>query len=231
MTGFRDIRDTLLARIRSGSLPPGAALPSEIDLAAEFGVARATVSRAIADLAADGLVDRRRRAGTTVSRAPVRKAQVEIVQAGTEISALGQAYTYQLLDSAHPVPDHVATALGPVLGLLCMHLADGTPWQVEERWINTNWLPDGDPDRFQATPPGPWLIEKVPLTDARFVFEAAAAPDAIASHLGLTGGTPSFVGERATWQAGQPVTIARLWHRPGYQMTFQHSPGSGALTG
>ena len=74
MTGFREIRDTLVERIRAGQLRAGEFLPSEIELAAEFGVARATVSRALGDLAEAGVVERRRRAGTRVALAPVRRA-------------------------------------------------------------------------------------------------------------------------------------------------------------
>lgn len=46
----------LRARIGSGELPPGRALPSRERLAAEFGVARGTVERALAVLREEGLV-------------------------------------------------------------------------------------------------------------------------------------------------------------------------------
>lgn len=231
MTGYRDIRDTLLARIRKGELRPGAVLPSEIDLASEFGVARATVSKAIADLAADGLVERRRRAGTTVASAPVRKAQVEIVQASAEIEAAGAAYSYRLISAAHTIPEHVAAKLGPCVSLLCLHLADGSPWQMEERWISVTAVPEAAPEVFETVPPGPWLIERVPLTDAAFCFYASALPPEISRELSHPVGTASFVSERTTWLSEQPITIARMWHTPGYQMRFSHSPGAGSLAG
>ncbi|MEM7523164.1 MAG: L,D-transpeptidase family protein, partial [Pseudomonadota bacterium] len=40
------------------------------------------------------------------------------------------------------------------------------------RWIAARWVPGAHP--FRDTPPGPWLVEQVPLTDARFAFEAVA---------------------------------------------------------
>ena len=43
-------------RIESGELPPGRALPSRERIAAEFGVARGTVERALGVLRREGLV-------------------------------------------------------------------------------------------------------------------------------------------------------------------------------
>ena len=56
----------LRERIDSGGWPPGARLPREIELAAEFGVARKTMRKALDMLETDGLIDRRRGSGTFV---------------------------------------------------------------------------------------------------------------------------------------------------------------------
>lgn len=229
MTGFRDIRDALLARIRSGALAPGAVLPSEVELAEEFGVARATVSRAVGELAAEGLVERRRRAGTRVRRAPARRAQIDILQAQAEIERAGGAYSYRLLDPDYPVPADIAARLGPARGLLCLHLSDARPWQAEERWIGLDDMPATPV--FDQRPPGPWLVEQVPLTDAVFSFEAAATGHAVAAGLGIRPGTTVFVAERSTWLDGRAITATRLWHLPGYRMELRHSPGGAGPTG
>jgi DNA-binding GntR family transcriptional regulator len=51
------IADLLRERVRSGALEPGALLPSEAALSAEFGVVRNTVRRALAVLESEGLVE------------------------------------------------------------------------------------------------------------------------------------------------------------------------------
>lgn len=51
---YARIADTL--RERLADVAPGSALPSETSLAAEFGVARNTVRRALAELERDGLI-------------------------------------------------------------------------------------------------------------------------------------------------------------------------------
>src|SRR5689334_3095175 len=59
---FLVLRDQIL----SGVLAAKAALPKEEDLCEQFGVSRITVRRALSDLAAQGLVQRRHGLGTFV---------------------------------------------------------------------------------------------------------------------------------------------------------------------
>ena len=68
--GWEDIRAEVLRRIRVRDWPPGAMIPTEEELATEFGVARATVNRALRELAVAGVLERRRKAGTRVAALP-----------------------------------------------------------------------------------------------------------------------------------------------------------------
>jgi DNA-binding transcriptional MocR family regulator len=63
----RQIASEFADRINRGELPPGVRLPSERALAAQRGVHRSTAALAYAELEADGLVERRRGSGTTVT--------------------------------------------------------------------------------------------------------------------------------------------------------------------
>ncbi|RZJ74563.1 MAG: GntR family transcriptional regulator, partial [Brevundimonas sp.] len=76
-------------RILSGEWPPGARVPTEAELQAEYGCARMTVSRALTDLSARGLIVRRRRAGSVVARPPVHSAVLDIPDIAAEIEARG----------------------------------------------------------------------------------------------------------------------------------------------
>lgn len=58
----------LKERILHGHWPVGSQIPTEMDLAVEFGVSRGTIGRAIAQLVHEGFVERRTRAGTRVVR-------------------------------------------------------------------------------------------------------------------------------------------------------------------
>ncbi len=71
---FRQIADELRRAILSGEYPPGAALPSETQLIAHFGVARMTVRQALQLLKTDGLIVSEHGRGVFVrERPPVRR--------------------------------------------------------------------------------------------------------------------------------------------------------------
>ena len=64
----RHVYEVVRKRIQSGDYQPGDRIPSEANLIEEFGVSRPTVARALQELQRRGLVQRRRGAGTYVSR-------------------------------------------------------------------------------------------------------------------------------------------------------------------
>lgn len=67
----RQVERALLDLLDNGSLVPGQRLPSELELASQFGVSRATMREAIARLRADGLVSTKPGRGAMVeSRSP-----------------------------------------------------------------------------------------------------------------------------------------------------------------
>jgi GntR family transcriptional regulator len=60
------VRERLMARIQSGDWAPGQLIPSEFDIAREFGVSQGTARMAVAALAAENVVVRRQGLGTYV---------------------------------------------------------------------------------------------------------------------------------------------------------------------
>lgn len=64
---YQVVIDTIVARIASGVLPPGAMLPSEVQLGVELGVSQGTARKALIDLEARGLVQREQGRGTFVT--------------------------------------------------------------------------------------------------------------------------------------------------------------------
>ncbi|MEJ2431913.1 MAG: GntR family transcriptional regulator [Pseudolabrys sp.] len=64
---YRQARDLLVKRIVDGEWKPGAALPSESELAADLGVSQGTVRKALDELEAERFVVRRQGKGTFVA--------------------------------------------------------------------------------------------------------------------------------------------------------------------
>lgn len=224
-TAFRDIKETIRHRIVRGDWGPGELIPNEVDLAAEFQCARATVNRAVRELAEEGLVERKRKAGTRVRMSPLRRAQFEIPIVRQEIENSGRMYRYALVRCVQtPAPAWLSARMGLsdgalVVHLTCVHYADNNPYQFEDRWINLEALPQAADADFSATGPNEWLIATVPFSDAEISFSASAADADLASHLGCAEGDPLFLAERSTWWQGQSITYVRLVFQRGHRVT------------
>ena len=61
---YARVKQHLKQGLAAGRWPPGALMPSEAELVAEFGVSRMTVNRALRELQAEGLVERSQGVGT-----------------------------------------------------------------------------------------------------------------------------------------------------------------------
>jgi GntR family histidine utilization transcriptional repressor len=221
---WRDIRDELSRRIAAREWLPGAIVPGEEALAAEFGAARATVNRALQELARAGVVERKRKAGTRVALHPVREARFVIPLVRRQIEARGATYGYALLGrEVTAAPALVRARLGldagvRMLHLRCLHTADRAPYQYEDRWISLAAVPSAEHETFDTVGPNEWLVETAPFSQAEFSFFAAAATDEEAALLGLRPGDPVFVGERLTWLGERPVTLVRMTHPSSHRM-------------
>ena len=221
-TGWEDIRAEVLRRIRVRDWPLGAMIPTEEDLATEFGCARATVNRALRELAQSGVLERRRKAGTRVVALPVRKATLDIPVIRQEVAARGQAYSFRLLEQTLGVPPVPVTSRLGVAGLRMiyletLHLADGQPFVYETRWLNPAVLPDPTPD-FSAISANEWLVAHLSYATGDIAFFASAASAREAAVMGVAPGEALFITERSTWGPQQAITFVRLAHAPGYRV-------------
>lgn len=223
MNGWEDIRTEVLRRIRVRDWPPGDLIPTEEALAQEFGCARATVNRALRELAISGVLERRRKAGTRVAMLPIRKATVDIPVIRQEIEARGQTHSFRVLLQElciPPVP--IASRLGlpatvQLIYLETLHLADGKPFVLESRWLNPAVLPVPLPD-FAKLSANEWLVTHIAYAMGDIGFSAENVSLREAEVMGLSPHTALFITERSTWTAEAPITFVRLAHAPGYRV-------------
>lgn len=214
------IKDTIRERVRSGVWSPGDAIPGEATMAGDFGCARATVHRALRELAEEGVLERKRKTGTRVALPKGRTVELAIPLIDQEIRDTGASYAYRLLHrDVEAMPPAVAAALDRPAGetalhLRCLHFADGRPYQYEDRWINPTTVPKCLSEPFEAEGPNGWLVRHVPWTDAEHTIHADGASETVAEALGLDAGEPVLVIERRTWNDQGAVTAVRF-HHPG----------------
>lgn len=203
----------------------GDRIPDEVDLAVEFGAARATVNKALQMLADDGLLDRRRRAGTRVVVDPVRKATLTIPIVREQIESAGMAYGHRIV--AHrraALPDAVARRLGMAAGtqmihLRAVHYGDETPFQYEDRWINPQAVSGRGAVDFRHVNANEWLVRNAPYSRAHVTFSAANADACDARLLQVRPGEALLILHRTTWNEDHPITTVRIACKPGHQIS------------
>jgi GntR family histidine utilization transcriptional repressor len=215
--GYKGVKDVIVDRIKNKVWRPGSMLPGEIEFA--------TVNRAMRELADDGIVERKRKAGTRVAGTAEQTAKFKFPIARLEIEKTGAAYRYALIDRTVGLAPAWLRARMKLAGnaqivhLRCMHYADEHAFQFEERWINMDVVPDAETADFETSGPSDWLAREVPFSDAEMTFSAIAADRNLSDFLSVSVGEPIFSSERLTWLHGEPVTFARLNFGRGYRMT------------
>jgi GntR family transcriptional regulator len=138
----RQVFLVLRDRIANGMYAPQSALPTEESLCEQFGVSRITVRRALADLTAQGLVERRQGVGSFVRaglRVPRESASLDFVRslrraaAETQVTVLG-------VEKAVPPRDvadffRLENPLTRALHVRRVRTLNGEPVMLTEAWV------------------------------------------------------------------------------------------------
>lgn len=221
---WKDVRDEIHGAILSGDYGPGDRLPRDADIAEQMNCARSTVQRAMQDLSDSGLVERRRKGGTRVRREPVTRATLDIPITRREVEQKGARYGYQLIRSREaPAPRPVLAAfeLGApqrMLRVEALHLSDGRPYMLEDRWISLETVPEISEVDLARDSANEWLVLNRPYSRCDLRFYAISADPRTAELLDVTEGAALFVIERTTWIDSAPITTVKTVAAPGYQL-------------
>jgi GntR family transcriptional regulator len=116
---YRQVADALRNAIKRGEYPPGSALPSQPDLAKQYGLNQTSINRAIALLRAEGLVRVEHGRGAFVQEIPTVKRTRRIPRGGEtgssfaeEMRGFGLVPRTELADlSTVPAPADIAEYL------------------------------------------------------------------------------------------------------------------------
>lgn len=212
------IRRAIARKIMSGAWGPGSRIPAEISMATRFGTSRMTVAKAIQMLAKEGIVERHRKIGTIVAIRAQERPVFEIWDVADIVHQMGRAYSYRLLSCAFVGEDPGARAkLGAgkstqMLRMQSLHLADGVPFQYEERLVNVDAAPGITCQPLESVGPSTWLLAHVPWTEAEHIVSAIEADKFVAGALDIKLGAACLLVERHTWNEDVPVTFVSLWH-------------------
>src|SRR3954454_20872804 len=138
---YAQLARDLAARVRRGTLPPGARLPPEPALAQAYGVNRLTVREALTSLTRQGLVRRVHGVGSFVADAPVRhRLGGDDARLAETLRSEGLTMRQDLLDAASGPPEAVPGGPfpdfpGPVTILWIRAWVQEVPWSLSLTWL------------------------------------------------------------------------------------------------
>ena len=221
--------------ILDGTVANGSQMPTEQQLAETFEVSRITAKRAMDELAAEDLVQRRRGKGTHVTYEykpqPVKAPLVGMLQ---EIESMARHTEVKVLECKKQTPPgHVREALGlgdrdKALHLLRVRSRDGQPFGYYSSW--TSGLDKPVSKRDFAKTPRLAIFRKqgLKLTHVTQTISAEAASPELAKHLDTEPGAPLISLVRRSYETRkgkeQLVDYLHVHYHPDrfqYQMDLE----------
>jgi GntR family transcriptional regulator len=201
--------------IREGGASVGTLLPAETDLVERLGISRHTVRHALGALVAEGLLQRRKGAGTRVVAQPPahERSPGGFYAFASEAQARGAEHQSRLLEhTTLAAENHLASRLhlrpgAPVERITRLRTADGEPLVLETAHV---------PGEL-ARALGAEVLEQETIHDAlerlaglrithtRETIRPVLLDRPAARLLGVKPGSPAFAVERTTWAGGRPV--------------------------
>ncbi len=220
--------------IAAGTLAVGDPLPTESALCGLLGISRSTVRQAFQLLEDDGVIVRKRRAGTRVCKPKLKRSLNNLYNFTTEMHALGLTPSSRVLrfTTAHPTVK-IASRLGidasrTVFLIQRLRLADGEPLLLETAYIPTNFCKnltrDQLNDSLYATISESTGVQPGEATET---YEAVALNSREAALLGGRTGDPALriqrVSKNAVGEVFEYCTIIARGDRNKYQIVLKNS--------
>ncbi len=221
---YRNIARMLAGRIRGGDLIAGRRIPSERELASEYGISRMTARAALGLLEQRGMVERRDRSGTYVAYPKIRLDLSSVAGLSARLLRQGITPGAEIIEKctspAGQLEDVVVEALEisgeePVHVVVRRRTGNGEPLALEESCFPARSCPDlldyeltGSiyellRDEFDLEPAR--LHQEVELTQ----LDSEAA-----MKLGIRPDVPMLLVTRTAWDAsGRPIEFARDLYR------------------
>jgi GntR family transcriptional regulator len=219
---YGKVEEVLASEIARGDLKPGDRLPSEEELLTRFGVSRITVRRSIQNLIQRGIVEIRRGRGTYVLAPRISQELTTLTGFVEDMDIHGRKASARVVSQEVVAANAtVARQLGISKGVRVMRiervrLADSVPMSFDETYLPLDIGKQIVSNNLRIKPIFTLLEEKygIPLTDAEYKMEAAAASAHIAEALAVPEGSPVFRIERTSFaEGGRPIDYEILSYR------------------
>ena len=235
---YQQVKEHIARKIQDGSWPAGHRLPSEHELVMQFGISRMTANRALRELAAQGRVVRVSGVGSFVAESKPQSTLLQIANIASEIRARGHDYGYQLITADRVAsPADVAVWLDlrageSVFHSVCLHLENGVPVQLEDRYVNPRVVPDYLALDLSNLQPSEYLVRNVPFDQIEHLVDAVLPTADQAARLAMQAVEPCLLLTRRTWTRTVPVTLVRCLHPASrYRLGSRFRPDGNPYSG
>ncbi|KAA0971577.1 histidine utilization repressor [Aureimonas fodinaquatilis] len=233
---YEQIKSAIDRRIETEEWPANYQVPSEEDLASEFGASPLTVRRALRELQTDGVLLRIQGRGTFVIGPRMQCAVFNLPDIEEEVALSGGAHSCRVLQHSilgRDSPGRNMLQLPPeetVFHSRLLHLEDGTPIQLEDRYVNASEAPAYLEQDFSRITPHNWLLRETTVTTVDNTIRAIRVDEDIRNHLQISENQPCLLLDRSTWREGIPVTRSRFIY-PGdrYRLRSSHEARSNRI--
>ncbi len=228
---YHQMFSLLRDRILNGEIPRGARIPTEFDLAEAFGVSRITAKRALDELAAEGLVERRRGKGThVIHRSRPKPLHSPLTGLLESLEVLADHTRVSLIQFRRAPPPEPIRALFDVppqemlVQAIRLRLRRDTPFGYYTSWTRTDH--EDFNEEALATSSRLKLFRHIgiQIKQVEQILSAVNADAISAMHLKVEPGTALLSLERRSYDGeGQLVDLLNIHYRPdqfSYQMTL-----------
>ncbi|CAA0107080.1 HTH-type transcriptional repressor YvoA [Starkeya nomas] len=223
------IKSAIEKRIRAAEWPADFQVPREEELAEEFGASRLTVRRALRELQTEGMLVRIQGRGTFVIGPKMQCAVFELPDVSEEIEDGGGVHTSEVISLLALRPgDPLSNLLplpndGVVFHSRILHKEDGTPIQLEDRFINSEEAPAYLDQDFTRITPHTYLLRETEVTFVDNTIRAIRPDEESRALLQIDANQPCLLLDRRTWRGDVPVTRSRFLY-PGdrYRLRSSH---------
>ena len=214
---YRRVQELIRSAMQKGSLRPGETIPPERDLAAELGVSRITVRKAIDGLVGDGLLVRRRGAGNFVA-GRVEKQFAKLTSFSEDMVARGRIVRSEWLTRSRGAvtPDEaLSLGLGPGAAVYRFHrirYADDLAMAIERSTIAAYALPSAESvgESLYAALEAAGHRPVRALQRLRAVLFDAGQAEMISADVGAPG---LFIERHGFGEDGRTVEMTHSWYR------------------
>jgi GntR family transcriptional regulator len=207
--------------LRRGEWMPGAAIPSETELAGRFQVSQGTVRKAIDELASENLLVRRQGKGTFVATHHEPRAQHRFLRLAPDNGAVVSTSSRFLECGRARAPAEITTRLGLRAGAALVHVRRVLLFGELPRILDDIWLPAGPFHDLSAERLGQYkgplygLFESefgVRMIRAEEQLRAVAATLEDAAALQVAAGSPLLRVDRVSYTYGDRAIEFRRGH-------------------